>query len=636
MKRWFVFGFMVLALTAMAQAAPDSGRKLTARVYIPPEWWRQESLLQLLNETDVIYVETHQYVNVVMTEDQLNRFAALGLRTEVLPTPTSPIPMNFGYFFKYAQVRDTLRLWTTRYPSICRLDSAGPFYDSTSARRNIYFLTVANPLTGNTKPEAFFNGATHAREPLGQEAARRYAMWLLQNYGTDSLATWLVNNRQIIFAPVMNPDGYVYNETYNDVNGWRKNRHFISGADWTVDVNRNYGYKWGYDNNGSSGTRGNETYRGPSRFSELETQKIRTLFMAHKIRTGCDFHTYGHYNMCPWGYDYPVPLPDSAIYFEILDTVNTNNGYGASRTGEINPILYAVNGSSVEWEFADTLEGGVRKFVEHAITIEMATTGFWQGNTDSTYIRTEFNLNLPGMKYESKVAGAYFYRRNIYIADTTSGNGNGRLDPGETSDLWFSVRNHAVSVADTAKTITGVLRSLDTAIVVTGSSGSFGTIARVSTGNNSASKFTVHCSRGAPQGSWKKIRLELTFLDDGNSIMQPITDSIQIGNTPVAVAELPSPDALVPFALYPVRPDPMAGNGTIRYSLTREGEASLVVYNALGQVVRTLVNGRVSAGLHEVIWNGRNEDGRSVAPGAYFLRYQAGGQEAVGRLVVVK
>lgn len=641
MRRWFMLGFLVLILAAMSQAAPAVSANLKARVYIPSEWWQQERLLQLLNETDVIYVETHEYVDAMMTEEQLNQIAALGLKTEILPIPPQ-VNMTFGFFRTYSQVRDTLKAWVTRYPTICSLDSAGPFYDSTAARRNIYFFKVANPLTGNTKPEAFFNGATHAREPLGQEAARRYAFWLLQNYGTDSLATWVVNNRQTHFAPVMNPDGYVYNETYNDPggNGWRKNRHFISGGDWTVDLNRNYGYKWGYDNSGSSGTRGAETYRGPSRWSELETQKIRDFFNGHKVRTGCDFHTYGHYNMCPWGYSNTVPLPDSLIYFEILDTVNTNNGYGASRTGQIGRTLYAVNGSSVEWEFADTLrdDNSQRKFIEHAITIEMATSGFWQGNTDSNYIRTEYNLNLPGMKYQSKVAGVYFYRRNLYVDDTSSSNGNrtGRLDPGENAFLWMTVRNHAVSVVDSAVNITAVIRSLDTAIVVTSPNGSFGKILRVSTGDNRTAKFGVRCSRGAPSGSWKKFRVEMTYLDDGNTIMQPMVDSVQIGNTPVGVEEIPSPDEMVPFTLSPMRPNPIRATGTVRFSLTTEGEVSLVVYNALGQSVRALVNGKASAGYHVVAWDGRDDSGRPVAPGAYFLRYKANGQEALGRLVVIR
>jgi hypothetical protein len=634
MKRWFVLGLVVLALAVPALAG---NRDFTARVYIPQEWWRQESLLQLLNETDVVYVETFQYLDAVMGEEQLNKIAALGLKTEILPPPPPELMMNFGFYLKYAQVRDSLRVYASRYPTICRFDSAGPMHDTTP--RYQYYLKIANPLTGNTKPAAYFNGVTHAREPMGQEVTRRYALWLLQNYNRDSLATWLVNNRQFIMLPVVNPDGYVYNETYSDVYGWRKNRHFISGGDWTVDVNRNFGYKWGYDNNGSSGNRGDETYRGPSRFSELEAQKCRDLFMQYKFRSGCDYHTYGSYNLCPYGYANVVPA-DMTIFQEILDTVRTYNQYTTGRTGRIYAVLYAANGGSIDWEYADTLEGGQQKFIEFALSLELnpANSSFWWGNTDSTLIRQEFARTFPGQLYQSKIAGVYFFRRNLYVDDSTTSNGNrtGRLDPGEIANLWMTVRNHAVSRVDSAVSITAVLRSLDTAITVNTPNGSFGKILRVSTGDNRTAKFQVRCSRGAPQGSWKKFRVEMTSWDDGNTIMQPLVDSVQIGNTPVAVEELPNPDELVPFALHPVQPNPMAISGTVRFSLLKGGEVSLVVYNALGQTVRTLANGQYPAGHQTTVWDGRDEAGRAVAPGAYFLRLRSESQEALGRVVVVR
>jgi hypothetical protein len=44
-----------------------------------------------------------------------------------------------------------------------------------------------------------------------------------------------------------------------------------------VDLNRNYGYNWGYDDEGSSGYEGSDNYRGPSPFSEPETKAIQYL-----------------------------------------------------------------------------------------------------------------------------------------------------------------------------------------------------------------------------------------------------------------------------------------------------------------------------------------------------------------------
>jgi len=84
-----------------------------------------------------------------------------------------------------------------------------------------------------------------------------------------------------------------------------------------------------------------------------------------------------------------------------------------------------------------------------------------------------------------------------------------------------------------------------------------------------------------------------------------------------------------------VRPNPTPGASSIRFSLTRSDEVSLVVYNALGQAVKHLVSGKVSAGIHTAVWDGRDETGRAVAPGAYFLRLRSEGLEALGRVVVV-
>ena len=50
--------------------------------------------------------------------------------------------------------------------------------------------------------------------------------YLLENYGKDPEVTYLVNNRELYFVPVVNPDGYVYNEQISPDGGglWRKNQ----------------------------------------------------------------------------------------------------------------------------------------------------------------------------------------------------------------------------------------------------------------------------------------------------------------------------------------------------------------------------------------------------------------------------
>src|SRR5574341_405438 len=71
-------------------------------------------------------------------------------------------------------------------------------------------------------------------------------------------------------------------------------------------------------------------------------------------------------------------------------------------------------------------------------------------------------------------------------------------------------------------------------------------------------------------------------------------------------------------------PNPFNAQTEIQYALPEPSEVNLSVYNIMGQKVRTLVEGRQSAGVYKVIWDGRNEKGETVASGVYFYTLRAG------------
>ncbi len=70
-------------------------------------------------------------------------------------------------------------------------------------------------------------------------------------------------------------------------------------------------------------------------------------------------------------------------------------------------------------------------------------------------------------------------------------------------------------------------------------------------------------------------------------------------------------------------PNPFNPTTTIKYQLPHQSEVKLAIYNLLGQEVRTLVNGVVSAGYHEILWDAQDETGKSVSSGLYIYRFQA-------------
>lgn len=83
-------------------------------------------------------------------------------------------------------------------------------------------------------------------------------------------------------------------------------------------------------------------------------------------------------------------------------------------------------------------------------------------------------------------------------------------------------------------------------------------------------------------------------------------------------------------------PNPFNPTTTIKYQLPVIGTVRLVVYNALGQQVRTLVNGRVAAGYHDVTWNGRNDKGDPVGSGIYIYRFESGSFRQVRKMLLIK
>jgi flagellar hook assembly protein FlgD len=72
------------------------------------------------------------------------------------------------------------------------------------------------------------------------------------------------------------------------------------------------------------------------------------------------------------------------------------------------------------------------------------------------------------------------------------------------------------------------------------------------------------------------------------------------------------------------RPNPFRQATAIRYTLAKREHAKIAVYDVNGRRVRTLVDGVQDPGELTLRWDGRNDEGRDLAPGVYFVRYRVG------------
>jgi hypothetical protein len=216
--------------------------------------------------------------------------------------------------------------------------------------RDIWAVRISdNPSVDENEPGALFMGGQHAREWIGIEVPLYLAQYLVDNYDTDEDIKWLVDNSDIWIVPVVNPDGYEYSRAGH--RSWRKNRRDNGDGSFGVDVNRNWGYMWG--GTGSSGSPSNSWYRGPSAFSEPETQAMKDLVLAHDFRFLPDYHSWGQMIYSPWGYTLdpcPDAIPMSTMKLRLRETIKQTSGaiyisIGWNGPARIRPAVVQLTGA---------------------------------------------------------------------------------------------------------------------------------------------------------------------------------------------------------------------------------------------------------------------------------------------------
>jgi hypothetical protein len=85
-----------------------------------------------------------------------------------------------------------------------------------------------------------------------------------------------------------------------------------------------------------------------------------------------------------------------------------------------------------------------------------------------------------------------------------------------------------------------------------------------------------------------------------------------------------------------ISPNPLTGQGVLRYSLAVPADVRLDIYDVTGRLVQNIAAGRESEGPHAVVWDGTDLQGRRVSSGVYLYTFQAGAHRATGRMMVVR
>ncbi len=354
----FPYRVLLLSLTVLFLAAPMASAEeyehhALLRLHIDSpdvEAWIEENAGQL----DIAGGRRGEYIDLVVRHSEVGSLVARGGDIETIHEDMESFyasrigDRDYGAYHTYSENvawMDALRL---NYPdAISEKWSIGQGHEG----NHIWCFRVSdNPdIDEDFETEVLFDGEHHAREIMASEMPMMLAEYLCeQYYAGDPEIVQLLEENEIYFVPMVNPDGMLYNEQTNPNGGgmWRKNRSYNDGGTRGVDPNRNYPYEWGCDW-GSSGDPGSETYRGPSPASEPEVQAMIALVNAHEFVTRQSFHTYGELTLYPWGYT-TADTPDEDIFREMAAAMVQYNGYTPGQPGD---VLYDVCGGTFDWDY---------------------------------------------------------------------------------------------------------------------------------------------------------------------------------------------------------------------------------------------------------------------------------------------
>ena len=318
--------------------------------------------------------------------------------------------------------------------------------------KTIYYVRITGNESStpeNTKPQILFTSMIHSRE-VSALMNNIYFMWyLIENYNTNDAVKELVDNNELYFVPVVNPDGLRWNEHLNSNGGGlqRKNLRPNTGSTSNttpnrgVDLNRNFDYYWGYNNIGSSGTPSNGTYRGPAPSSEPETQIMEDFILSRNFQTAVWNHSYANSVPHPYG---GVPSLNSGREDEFYSWHEEMTRYNRYLYGAT--IFYESNGIPDDWMLGGAPDNNGSTGSGQAIlgtTPEHGSEGFWPPQTSI----------IPIAKRSMRISfgTAYYGGKYAKLHDLTQSN----ID-NTTANLDFGIERIGQTASNFTLTITPI------------------------------------------------------------------------------------------------------------------------------------------------------------------------------------
>jgi hypothetical protein len=335
------------------------------------------------------------------TDEQFDRFTALGYEYTILPAPGSLIIprmadtrekiLEWDSYPTYEAYIDMMYQFAADYPDLCIVENIGL---SVEGREILFARLSANVDVEEDEPEVMYSSTMHGDETTGYILMLRLIDSLLVSYGSDPQLTHMLDNMEVWINPLANPDGTYAGGNHTVYGATRYNAH-------NVDLNRNF------PDPDEGSHPDNEEW-------QPETIAMMRFFDEHAFVISANFHGGAEVVNYPWD-TWPRRHADDSWFIQIsreyADSAQANSPYGYM--DDLN------NGITNGWDWY-TISGGRQDYLN-----------YWKGCRETTIELSQTKLpppeSLPDYWNYNKAAMITYLEQAYYgikglVTDAVSGS----------------------------------------------------------------------------------------------------------------------------------------------------------------------------------------------------------------------
>ncbi|EFX83249.1 hypothetical protein DAPPUDRAFT_239963 [Daphnia pulex] len=342
-------------------------------IMVPPTHAKDfEIILQTYNLENRVKIQDVQSAIDVSRKDQASPTNVKDPRSR---SGSSRYAVNWTQYYDYTAISVFLAQMAQAHPNIVTLKTIGKTHEN----REMYMVKISNPQTDSnvTKNAIIVDGGIHARE------------WI-----SPAWTTWLINELAENYAA---------------------HPQYVDNLDWYILPAMNP------DEGGAAGNGCDDTYHGPTAFSEDESANARDaiLSIAERTQVYLSYHSYSQVWLTPWGYTADLP-EDYPLLFDLAQNAvnNLTAVYGTQyAVGSTTGLLYVASGGSIDWIKG---EAGI----PYAYTVELRDTG-------------DFGFLLPADYYTISHAQVRLFSNETPLSIGIGGNS----PSGSEALRWVNAKN---------------------------------------------------------------------------------------------------------------------------------------------------------------------------------------------------